>query len=87
MATTDICILASAYTTIFRNCQLTIKDCFMFAEEVYQEINRLAKYIDEYEWFINWDDVINNYEDARNSLTEDKMKENQLFLDYLYNKH
>ena len=87
MATTDICILASAYTTIFRNCQLTLKDCFMFAEEVYQEINRLAKYIDEYEWFINWDDVINNYEDARNSLTDDKMKENQLFLDYLYNKH
>lgn len=87
MATTDICILASAYTTIFRNCQLTINDCFMFAEEVYQEINRLAKYIDEYEWFINWDDVINNYEDARNSLTDDKMKENQLFLDYLYNKH
>lgn len=83
----EICQLAAAYTTVFRNPCLYWVDCFDFAEESYANIKKLSRYIDEYKWFFDFNSILQNYDDVRKSITKEKVWENQQIFDKLYNNH
>ena len=83
----EICQLAAAYTTVFRNPGLSWVDCFDFAEESYTNIKKLSRYIDEYKWFFDFNSILQNYDDVRKTITKEKVWENQQIFDKLYNNH
>lgn len=83
----EICQLAAAYTTVFRNPCLSWVDCFDFAEESYANIKKLSRYIDEYKWFFDFNSILQNYDDVRKTITKEKVWENQQIFDKLYNNH
>lgn len=87
LGTLETCQLAAAYTTVFRNPELSWSDCYKFADETYTNIKNLCHYIDDYKWFFDFDTINQNYEDIKKIITEEKISENQLFLNYLFKIH
>lgn len=77
--------IAAGYTTLFKIKELTLDECKLFADQSYTNIKHLDNIIDDYSWFINWDDVKANATVIDQNKID--MEFNQIIINYLNTKH
>lgn len=85
LTATSLMQIAAGYTTLFKIKELTVDECKLFADQSYTNIKHLDNIIDDYSWFINWDDVKANATVIDHNKID--MEFNQIIINYLNGKH
>lgn len=77
--------IAAAYTTLFKIKELDCEECILFADQSYINIKRLDNILDNFNWFIDWQNVKDNV--SLIDQTKIDLDFNQIIVNYLDGKH